>query len=53
MGIYFDPTQKLDFKLQYNQSVIMSGYAKMSSIKQSKGKGTYELNLFGTLGKVF
>lgn len=53
MGIYFDPTQKLDFKLQYNQSVIMSGYAKMSSIKQSGGKGTYELNLFGALGKVF
>ena len=53
MGIFFDPTKKLDFRLLYNQSILMVGYAKMSSIKQKDGKGTYEINLFGSLGKVF
>ena len=34
-GIYFDPTKKLDFKLVYNSQVIMTGYAKMISVKQN------------------
>lgn len=34
-------------------SIVMVGYAKMASIKQSKNSGSYELNLFGELGKVF
>ena len=51
-GIYFDPLKKLDMRLQYGDNVLMTGYAKMNEIKQSKGKGTYELTLFGQLGKV-
>ena len=51
-GIYFDPTKKLDMRLQYGDNVLMTGYAKMNEIKQSKGKGTYEITLFGQLGKV-
>ncbi len=51
-GIYFDPLKKLDMRLQDGDNVLMTGYAKMNEIKQSKGKGTYELTLFGQLGKV-
>ena len=53
VGVYFDPTKKLDFRLEYMDSVVMSGYAKMASIKQTKQTGSYEVNLFGELGKVF
>ena len=53
VGIYFDPTKKLNFRLEYMNSIVMVGYAKMASIKQSKNSGSYELNLFGELGKVF
>lgn len=53
MGIYFDPTKKLDFRLVYNTITLMTGYAKVNSVKQSKGKGTYEMTLFGQLGKIF
>ena len=51
-GIYFDPLKKLDMRLQYGDNVLMTGYAKMNEIKLSNGKGTYELTLFGQLGKV-
>lgn len=53
MGINFDPLKKLDFRLEWNNNVLMVGYAKMIEIKQNNGKGTYELTLFGQLGKVF
>ena len=53
MGIYFDPTKKLDFRLVYNTMVLMTGYAKMNTVKRSKGVGTYDITLFGQLGKVF
>ena len=52
-GIYFDPTKKLDFKLVYNAQIIMTGYAKMISVKQNNGNGVYEIVLSGQLGKLF
>ena len=52
-GIYFDPYKKLDMRLQWGDDVLMVGYAKMNEVKQSNGKGTYEITLFGELGKVF
>ena len=51
-GIYFDPLKKLDMRLQDGDNVLMTGYAKMNEIKYNKGKGTYEITLFGQLGKV-
>ena len=51
-GIYFNPLLKMDFRLQDGDNVIMTGYAKMNEIKQKDGKGTYEITLFGELGKV-
>jgi len=53
MYVYFDPTKKLDFKLVYNSMVIMTGYAKMNEIKRSDVNGTYEVTLFGQLGRIF
>lgn len=53
VGIYFNPLQKLNFRLEWNGAILMMGYAKMNEIKQVGGKGTYELTLFGELGKVF
>lgn len=53
MYMYFDPTKKLDFKLVYNNMVIMTGYAKMNEIKRGEGNGKYEVTLFGQLGRIF
>lgn len=51
-GLYFDPYKKLDMRLQWNDDVLMTGYARMDEINQNSGKGTYEITLFGQLGKV-
>jgi hypothetical protein len=51
-GIYFDPTKKLDMRLQWGDAVLMTGYAKMTDIKQTNGNGTYNITLFGQLGRV-
>jgi len=53
VGLYFNPYKKMNFRLQWNDSVIMYGYAKMNEVKQKDGKGTYNITLFGELGKVF
>lgn len=52
-GIYFDPLKKLDMRLQWGDNVLMTGYAKMNEIKQINGNGTYNITLFGQLGKIF
>ena len=52
-GIYFNPYKKLNMRLQSGDDVLMVGYAKMNKVKQNNGKGTYELTLFGELGKLF
>lgn len=52
-GMYFDPTLKLNFRLIYNGSLLMSGYAKMDSITRKNGTGTYNLTLNGELGRLF
>jgi len=53
IGTYFNPLRKLNFRLEWNSAVLMTGYAKLNEIKQSNGKGTYEITLFGQLGKIF
>ena len=52
-GINFNPLKKLSFRIERDSEVIMTGYAKMNQVKQNNGKGTYELTLFGELGKLF
>lgn len=52
-GLNFDPYKKLDFRLQWGDDVLMTGYAKLNDIKQTGGKGTYNITLFGQLGKIF
>lgn len=53
VGMYFDPLKKLSFRLTWLNVVLMTGYAKMNEIKMVNGKGTYEITLFGQLGKIF
>lgn len=53
IGVNFDPLKKLDFRLEYDNSILMTGYAKMNEIKQINGNGTYNITLFGQLGKIF
>lgn len=53
VGINFNPLKKLNFRVEWGSDVLMSGYAKMNDIKQTDGKGTYNITLFGQLGKVF
>ena len=53
VGVYFNPYLKLSMRLLYNDMLLMFGYAKMNSIKQKDGIGTYNITLNGELGKVF
>lgn len=53
VGVYFNPLKKLNFRLIWNDNIVMMGYAKLNQVKQNSGKGTYEVTLFGELGKVF
>ena len=46
-GIYFNPYKKLDMRLQWGDNVLMVGYAKMNDVKQTDGKGVYNITLFG------
>ena len=52
-GVYFDPYRKLDFRLEWNDSTVMEGYAKLNEIKRTGSKTVYSMILNGTLGKVF
>ena len=40
-GIYFNPLKKMNFRLEYNDAVLMQGYGKMNSITQSNGNGSF------------
>lgn len=51
-GIYFNPLKKMDFRLQYDDMVVMVGYGKMTEIKRESDKDVYCVTLFGELGKV-
>lgn len=53
IGIYFDPTKKLDMKLFYNGSLLLQGYAKVNSVTNKNGNIKYNLTLNGQLGKIF
>lgn len=50
VGVYFDPSKKVDFQLLWGKALLISGYMKMTSIEKDKG---YSINLFGSIGKVF
>ena len=53
IGIYFDPKKKLSFRLMYGDDVLMQGYAKLNEVKKNDGRGSYDVTLFGELGKLF
>lgn len=52
-GLYFNPLKKLNFRLEWDSMLLMQGYAKMTSVTKSDGKGRYNVTLNGELGKIF
>lgn len=52
-GIHFNPLKKINFRLEWDKSVLMEGYAKMNDVRYVDGVGSYNITLFGELGKVF
>lgn len=48
-----DPTRRLPFRLVYNNSDIMSGYCRVTSIVRRGDSGYYNIVLYGELGRVF
>lgn len=54
MGVYFNPYKKVNFRLQWGDTIVMQGYAKNISVnREADNKGTYNITLNGELGKVF
>lgn len=53
VGMYFDPHKKINFRLDWGDYILMQGYLKVNEIKQKDGKGSYNVTLFGELGKIF
>lgn len=53
IGMYFDPYRKLDFKLIWNNNILMTGYAKLLNIVKELDHNYYEVSLNGELGKIF
>ena len=48
-----DPTRRLPFRLVYNNSNIMEGYCRVTSIVRRGDSGYYNVVLYGELGRVF
>lgn len=53
IGIYFNPNKKLNFRLEWNGILLMSGYVKTNSVKKTLTGGSYNITLNGELGRVF
>ena len=53
MGIYFNPYKKVDFRLQWGDTIIMQGYAKNIDVNKTSVGGHYNITLNGELGKCF
>ena len=53
IGLYFDPNKRIPFRLVYNGSILMEGYAKFTSANYSTKNKYYTLNLYGALGDIF
>lgn len=51
--ISMNPLAKVSFRLVYLDDTIMSGYIKLNSISRKDGNGSYNVSLFGELGKIF
>lgn len=52
IGNEFDAYKKANFRLEYNDSVIMEGYLKLNQINRKDGKNYYNVTLYGSLGNI-
>lgn len=49
--VSYDPTQKMSMTMVFNGNTVMEGYAVLNSVNLKDR--TYEINLYGQLGKIF
>lgn len=52
-GEYFNPSQRVPFKLFLEGDLVEEGYCKLDSVSQDKDKLLYNLTLYGGLGDFF
>lgn len=53
IGLNFDPTKRLDMRLMFNGSTLLSGYAKLNRVISNNGQHRYEMTLYSTLNKIY
>lgn len=53
IGMHLNPSKRIPFKMTYNGSVLLEGYAKFASASYSNKNKYYTINLFGAIGEVF
>lgn len=53
IGLYLNPLKRIPFKLLYNNTLILDGYAKFVSATKSDSEAYYTMNLIGKLGDIF
>lgn len=51
IGVYFDPSKKVNFRIIYNSDVLFEGYAKFLSADVYNGY--YNFTLYSVLGDIF
>ena len=53
IGMYLNPMKRIPFKMTYNGTILLEGYAKFVSASYSIKNKYYTVNLFGAIGEVF
>lgn len=53
IGMYFDPSKKIPFKLLYNGDLLLEGYAKFMEASYSVSNKYYSITLYSSLGSIF
>lgn len=53
IGMFLDPLKRIPMKLVYNNSILLDGYAKYTSVTVNSKETYYTFNLYGALGDVF
>ena len=53
IGVEYDPSKRIPFKIYNDANLIESGYAQLDSISLNENEITYNITLYGGLGDFF
>lgn len=53
IGVEFDPSKRVDFKLFFNGEIIESGYCQLNAVNIVDNVISYDITLYGGLGDFF